>query len=200
MPPPWHFTTWLDLLYHWQSLAAGLVALAAAIIAVGGSELFGRLKERRERKAILLSLAAEVSSYLDLFIRKREMIQRLSPLDVRGRDLKVAVELPSPTVFLASADRIGLLRPRIAAGLIEFYGTYEGLNLAVRIATTDPGRRVELDQFEELGALFERACRSALPLLAKLPHEKADAALKKTIESFPPEAEARLRSASPPRP
>jgi hypothetical protein len=179
MPPPWHFTTWLDLLDHWQSLAAGLVALAAAIIAVGGSELFGRLKERRERKAILLSLAAEVSSYLDLFIRKREMIQRLSPLDVRGRDLKVAVELPSPTVFLASADRIGLLRPRIAA---------------------DPGRRVELDQFEELGALFERACRSALPLLAKLPHEKADAALKKTIESFPPEAEARLRSASPPRP
>jgi hypothetical protein len=184
MPPPWHFTTWLDLLDHWQSLAAGLVAVAAAIIAIGGAELFARPKERRERKAILLSLAAEVRTYLDLFIRKREIIQRLSPQDVRGRDLKVSVELPSPTVFLASADRIGLFGPRIAAGLTEFYATYEGLNLAVRIATTDPDRRVDLDQFEELAALFEQACSRALPLLAKLPHEEAGAELKKIIESF----------------
>jgi hypothetical protein len=29
--PPEHFTTWLDLLDHWQSLAAGLVAVFAAI-------------------------------------------------------------------------------------------------------------------------------------------------------------------------
>jgi hypothetical protein len=29
--PPWHFTTWLDLLDHWQTLAAGLLAAAAAI-------------------------------------------------------------------------------------------------------------------------------------------------------------------------
>jgi hypothetical protein len=61
-PPPWHFTTWLDLdlLDHWQSLVAGLVALVAAIIALGGTELFARLKERRERKAIRLSLAEEI--------------------------------------------------------------------------------------------------------------------------------------------
>jgi hypothetical protein len=30
MPPPWHFTTWLDLLDHWQTLFAGGVAVLAA--------------------------------------------------------------------------------------------------------------------------------------------------------------------------
>jgi hypothetical protein len=192
MQIPWGFT-WLDMLplaavktklYHWQSLAAGLVALGAAIVAVGGAELFARLKERRERKAILLSLAAEVRAYLDLFIRKREIIRRLCRREelVFGRDLKAVIELPSPIVFSASADRIGLLGPRIAAGLVEFYATYEALNLTVRVAATHLDRQVAWDQIELLGPLFEQACSRALPLLAKLPHEKADAALKATIE------------------
>src|ERR1700722_5277792 len=29
-PPPWHFTTWLDLLDHWQTLFAGVLAVLAA--------------------------------------------------------------------------------------------------------------------------------------------------------------------------
>jgi hypothetical protein len=29
-PPPWHFTTWLDLLDHWQTLAAAFLAVVAA--------------------------------------------------------------------------------------------------------------------------------------------------------------------------
>ena len=83
-PPAWHFTTWLDLLDHWQSLAAGLVAVFAAIIAIGGTELFARLKEHRERNVILLSLAAEVRTYLALFIRTRGIIQQLSPQERLG--------------------------------------------------------------------------------------------------------------------
>src|ERR1700683_599272 len=30
MPPTWHFTTWLDLLDHWQTVIAGVLALVAA--------------------------------------------------------------------------------------------------------------------------------------------------------------------------
>jgi hypothetical protein len=186
-PPPWHFTTWLDLLDHWQSLAAGLVAVFAASIAVGGAELFARLKERRERKALLLSLAVEVRAYLDLFIRKREVFRRLYEQGaVQASDLKAVAELPSPTVFLASADRIGLLGPRIAAGVAEFYATQEGLNSAVRIATATPNTYGGVDdaQILELHTMFSLACTRALPLLAKLPHEEADDELKKTIESF----------------
>src|ERR1700722_12477387 len=29
-PPPWHFTTWLDLVDHWQTLFAGVLAVLAA--------------------------------------------------------------------------------------------------------------------------------------------------------------------------
>jgi hypothetical protein len=29
-PQPWHFTTWLDLLDHWQTLVAGVLAVLAA--------------------------------------------------------------------------------------------------------------------------------------------------------------------------
>ena len=107
--------SWLDLLYRWQSLAAGLVAVFAAVIAVGGAEIFARLKECRERKVILLSRAVEVRAYLDLFIRKREVIRRLSQREalregpVLGRDLKTVVELPAQIIFPVAADRIGLL-------------------------------------------------------------------------------------------
>ncbi len=31
---PWHFTTWLDLLDHWQTLIAGVFALVAAFITI----------------------------------------------------------------------------------------------------------------------------------------------------------------------
>ncbi len=54
---PWRYTTLLEMLDHWQSLAAGLIALLAAIVAVGGPEFFARLKERREIKALRAALA-----------------------------------------------------------------------------------------------------------------------------------------------
>jgi hypothetical protein len=31
MPPTWHFTTWLDLFDHWQTVIAGFLALLAAV-------------------------------------------------------------------------------------------------------------------------------------------------------------------------
>ena len=127
------FMTWLDALtfgdmkaklYHWLTFAAGLVAVVAAIITIGGGEVFARCKERRERKALLLSLAVEVRMYLDLFIRKRAMLLRQDAWSVsvmRTSELKTLAELPSPIVFSASADRIGLFGPRMAAGLTKFY-------------------------------------------------------------------------------
>jgi hypothetical protein len=199
-PQPWHFTTWLDLLDHWQSLAAGLVAVFAASIAIGGTELFARLKEHRERNVILLSLAAEVRVYLLVFIRTREIIQRLSPQEAPGivaRDLKAVMELPSPVVFPAAANRIGLLGPRIADGLVRFNATYEAVNLMARITAIDPDGAVDEDTIGRLVSVLERACRDSLPLLAELPHENADAALKKTIESFAHQADAGLGDAPP---
>jgi ABC-type Fe3+ transport system permease subunit len=56
------FTTWLDLLDHWQSLVAGVLAFLAAVIVGGGAEWFARRKERCEVAAIRASVAIEKSS------------------------------------------------------------------------------------------------------------------------------------------
>ena len=72
---PWRYTTLLKMLDHWQSLAAGLIALLAAIIAVGGPEFFARLKERREIKALRAALAGEIRLYVDLLISTRHLLK-----------------------------------------------------------------------------------------------------------------------------
>ena len=72
--PPGHFTTWLDLLDHWQSLVAGSVALIAALIAVLVPERFARRKEQREIDALRTLLAGEIRLYLDLLISTRRLL------------------------------------------------------------------------------------------------------------------------------
>ena len=103
-------------------------------------------------------------------------------------DLKTLAELPSPIVFPASADKIGLLGPRIAHGMVEFYAIIEALNFSVRLAASPlpagDDRRLDrqLSNIRSLADLFKEACARALPLLDKLPHEKSDAALKAAIK------------------
>jgi hypothetical protein len=58
VPASWHYTTFVDALDHWQNLAAGLVAVFAAVIAVSSTEFFARRKERREIEALLASLCS----------------------------------------------------------------------------------------------------------------------------------------------
>jgi hypothetical protein len=57
---PWRFTTWLDVFDRWRLLAAGVLALLAALIVVGGAEWFARSNERREVDALRVSLAVEI--------------------------------------------------------------------------------------------------------------------------------------------
>jgi hypothetical protein len=57
---PWHYTTFPEALHHWQSLAAGGVALIAALVAIFGAEFVARCKERREIEALRASLAGEI--------------------------------------------------------------------------------------------------------------------------------------------
>jgi hypothetical protein len=51
MTAPWRYSTFADVLDHWQSLAAGLIAIVAALIGVFGAEFFDRRKEHREIEA-----------------------------------------------------------------------------------------------------------------------------------------------------
>ena len=56
---PWHFTTWLDLLDHWQTLAAGVLALAAAFGTVVATMFIARRQIATAQKQIDTTLRLE---------------------------------------------------------------------------------------------------------------------------------------------
>ncbi len=191
-PPPWHFTTWLDLdlLDHWQSLVAGLVALVAAIIALGGTELFARLKERRERKAIRLSLAEEIQWLLRHLLVIHSGLKQLSAelkhrsAGLSARDVQDFTSLREPVIYPAIADKIGFIR-KLAPYVVAFYGNIQHIPSAVRITANDPAKILSSTDLDQIAKLFEQACReNALPLLSRLPRDKANADLKKEIEAM----------------
>jgi hypothetical protein len=61
---PWHYTTFLDLIDHWQSLTAGVLGFAAAIIAVILALQTERRKMQRELDALQKSLAVELRQHV----------------------------------------------------------------------------------------------------------------------------------------
>jgi hypothetical protein len=181
-PSLWHFTTWLDLLDHWQSLAAGLVAVFAASVAVGGAELFSRLKETSRKKGdppvagggsprvprpVHWQAPNNPSTFPAGSVRAQPEDSGRSPIanslpGLGGQD-RAARSANS-----RRPDRI-LCEPRI----VELDGAVHSSHRS--------GAGIRTDSMEELVALFERACSSALPLL---PYKEADVALRATIESF----------------
>jgi hypothetical protein len=163
-PWQWQFTTWLALFDHWQSLVAGVLAFVAAVIVVGFSELFAGRQRRREVAAIRASLAVEISEFIKLMIETHVVLTGLSMPPMRSSLAKF--EVPRPTVYPATADRIGLLGP-LAAGVCSFYTNFERINLAVRVVSS--GGLVEPFEFDDVAKLYEQACRRSLPLLEALP-------------------------------
>ena len=112
MPPTWHYTTFSEALDHWQSLAAGLVALIAALVAVLGAEAFARLKERREIRALRASLASEMRLYVQLLISTREILTKRKEAfrigDEQQQDFRDMAVLPPPIVYPAALIGWGL--------------------------------------------------------------------------------------------
>jgi hypothetical protein len=187
---PWHYTTFWDWVDHWQTLIAGLAALLAALIAVGGSEW-------RARKALRASLASEIRLYVDLLIKTREILKRLEPeffLESAGErqgDLATLAILHPPTVYpAAAAGTMGLLRRPRAAAVIEFYTTIERLNFAARAISNEPDKKVSLGNYFTLIGVIEQACRRSLLLLSEFPFDKRDANFRAEIAKWDAEAGA----------
>ena len=177
---PWHYTTFWDWLDHWPTLIAGLVALVAALIAVG-------VPEWRARTALRASLASEVRLYVDLLIQTREILRRLSGPEKRmlARDLRSVAVFYPPTVYPASADRIGLLGP-LAVSVTSFYTTIERLNFTARFLTNDPEELVSRENIADVASLLEQACRTSLPFLSELPFDERDTEFRAKIAKWAP--------------
>ena len=170
---------WID---HWQTLIAGLVALLAAVIAVGGSEW-------RARKALRASLASEIRLYVDLLIKTRETLMRREEKFLSGkqpqRDFRDLAVLHPPTVYpAAAAGTMGLLRRPRAAAVVAFYASVERVNFSARAMSNEPDAKVSVWNYSALTDQIEEACRASLPLLSEFPFDKRDAYLKAKIAKW----------------
>jgi hypothetical protein len=176
-----------EFLYDWQTIFAGLAALIAALIAVGGSEW-------RARKALRSSLAGEIRLYVELLIDARDRLTEGKEAFRSGkqphRDFDWAV-LPPPVVYPAAAGgTMGLLRRPRAAAVVDFYANIGRANFTVRRLSNEPTENVSVGEYSVLIDLFEAACRTSLPLLSKFPFDKRDAEFKAEIAKWDAERAA----------
>jgi hypothetical protein len=191
---------WID---HWQTLIAGVLALVAAWLTIRATkraaaeeikasqaqtETTVRLERERvssEVETLRKSLAVEIRQYIDILIKTREILRRLSGPEKRmlAGDLRSVAVFYPPTVYPASADRIGLLGP-LAVSVTSFYTTLERLNFTARLITNDPEELVSCENIEEVASLLEQACRTSLPLLSELPFDERDADFRAIIAKW----------------
>lgn len=187
LPSQWQFTTWLALLYYWQTFAAGVLALVAAWLAVRAAQE----KERREVEAIRLSLAVEIRRLVDLMLEMHKgfgdaFSTNRSPQADDVVNLVRMLSQCGPDVFPAIADRVGLLGS-VAPYVLIFYANLKGIEYQGRTMAAGPGETVPRDDLHALIKLIEDACRqNVLLLLRKLPWDKnnPDTERKAKIEAM----------------
>ncbi len=169
---PWHYTTLVDFVDHWQTLIAGLVALIAAVITVVVTLKVERRKVDRELDALRKSLAIELRQLIPGALRVHGCLTKLGsktdgPITVRM--VESLSRMPVPIVYPANAHKIGLLGED-AMEVVIIYGL---LGIArdgvARLITTyrtpdDIGSKVVLKTAEA----FLEACKYARSVLPKL--------------------------------
>jgi hypothetical protein len=190
-----------QFLYDWQTIIAGVLALVAAfgtvvaamrVIAATREQTATTVRLERERDAsevdaLRKSLAVEIREYIGILIKTREILRPYSgpekPMQVR--DLRSVAVFPRPTVYPASADRIGLLGP-LAVSVTSFYSTIERLNSTVRFLTIDPEELASRESIEKVTSLLKQACGTTLPWLSELSFDERDAEFKAKIAKWAP--------------
>jgi hypothetical protein len=185
---PWHYTTFWDWLDHWQSLAAGGVALIAALVAVFGAEVFARCKEQREIEALRAALASEVRLYVGFLISARQILTRSKEAFRKGeqqqRDFRDLAVLQPPVVYPAVVDRLGLMgRPR-AGDVVDFYATIERLNFTAKAMSNEPAENVSMVNYLVIIDLTEEASRTSLRLLSEFPFDERHAEFRALIAKW----------------
>lgn len=171
MSEPWHYTTALDFLDHWQALSAGLIGFAAAIIVVFVTLQIERRKINRETEALRKSLGVELRM---MIARSWGAYQSLRNLTLRkntkitSRMVSDLSRVPVPIIFPASADKIGLLGPD-AMDLLIVYTLIDvardGIKSLQDSRTPDD---LQPNAVATIADAFLAACKHAPTLLPKL--------------------------------
>ena len=187
---PWQYTTFLDLIDHWQTLIAGLLALGAAAITVFFTLKVERRKADRELDALRKSLAVELRQLVPRALGVYGSLAKVGSktnAPITARMLESLSQMPISVVYPANAHRIGLLEED-AMDVVMVYGLLEIARSGVaRLITTyrTPDNISPCVVLKTAEAFLE-ACKYARSVLPKLrtgvaSHEGRDAELIQSI-------------------
>lgn len=189
---PWHYTTAVDFVDHWQTLLAGLIALIAAIITVFVTLRVERRKVDRDLDALRKSLAIELRQLVPRALAAHLSLQRLGNKPdgpITARMVESMSRVPVPIVYPANAHKIGLLEGD-AMDVVIVYGLVDIARDGVaRLITSyrtpdDISSEVVLKTAEA----FLEACKYATSVLPKFrtgvpSHDDRDAELLQRINA-----------------
>lgn len=149
---PWHYTTLVDFIDHWQTPIAGLIALIAAIITVVVTLKVERRKVDRELDALRKSLAIELRQLIPRALGVHDSLTKLGAKTdgpITARMLESLSRMPAPIIYPANAARFrrtGRLPRRFElysvnpkAGLSTKQHTSEGYGVDIVLITVGRG-------------------------------------------------------------
>jgi hypothetical protein len=170
-PQPRHFTTWLDLVDHWQTVIAGLIALIAAIITVRVTLRVERGKADRELDALRRSIAVELRQHIATALSAYDGLNRLGSTpnpEITARTVKRASRMVAPIIYPANAGKIGLLGAEATDVMIAYDHLEDARDRATRLVTPSTGDDVTGIPVKEMAAAFLEACEYARGVLPRL--------------------------------
>jgi hypothetical protein len=185
---PWRYT--IDLIDHWQSLIAGLLGFAAAIIAVVLTLRIERRKLEREMDALQKSLALElrqlVPNALGAGISLKNLPLKHNP--ITARMVESYARVSAPIIYQANAGKIGLLGPDAMEVMIVYSLIELGRSGTASLINSRTPDNISPSTVEMVAEIFLQACVRAQSVLPKLKtgvaeHDQKDAELIKKIQA-----------------
>ncbi len=186
---PWHYTTIVDFVDHWQTLLAGLIALIAAIITVFVALKVERRKVDREVDALRKSLAIELRQLVPRALGAHTSLQKLGSKtgeQITSRMVESLSRVPVPIVYPANAHKIGLLESD-AMDVVIVYGLLDIARDSVsRLMTYRTPDDISSNVVLNTAEAFLEACKYARSVSPKLrtgvaAHDNRDDLLIKAI-------------------
>jgi hypothetical protein len=163
---PWHYTTFVDFLDHWQALMAGLLGFAAAIVVVRITLQIERRKADHELDALRKSLGVELRVVIrNALVAYNALMDRVkNNMETTGQVLPYATTLAIPIVYPANAGKIGFLGSD-AMRMVAIYGLLDIARGAVTSLARMPAAKIPSKTLVNIAEPLLRACEQSIPML-----------------------------------
>ena len=193
---PWHYTTCLDFLDHWQTGLAGAAAVLAATATVWAvwSQTATTVRLERERvlsevdalrKSLAVELRLQIARAFGVYGGLRELS---TGGPITSRMVEGMSRMPAPIIFSANAGKIGLLEGDAMDVLIVYTLLEAARDGAARLMNFRTPDDISAAAVHSIADAFLEACRYAQSLLPRLrtgdaSHDARDKALVQQINA-----------------